>query len=639
MRYLHLVDPIASIRVCQSNPLWRAHVLDIADRSLSNTFIFTEKYEMERCTVPVSFDEIDWDAVPFGDEEWCFAFNRHTFLLNNAKAAAITGDRRYLDNWIRLFEDFFTRSHLSENTKKRSWRSLECGIRIENYLRSLELLSASKMEIDGKTMDDISTFLSVHVDYLMETHTDFHRLSNWGILQDHGLFLASLHLGRQDGMQEALRRLDEELRLQVLPDGMHWEQSSMYHAEVLHAALDTIIVADRAGIEVPEGMRRRTHELALALARTLRPDGKCYLFGDSDEIDMRDIVAAAAVIFADGELSYYAQGGLDEEFWLSFAPGTELPKPTRPEGSRLRFMKESGNAIIEMSDDAAIRFHCGLLGSGHGHLDQLHFDLYCGSGTILTDAGRYTYTDTPERYALKGAYGHNTIVIDGCEPSLMEDSWSVSSFAEPLFCDAAMKDGYGLLRGSHLGYASKGIIITRTIATISDSFVVIADDISAPGRAQAEILFHFDTETVLDLEDGDLVATSNGTGIRMFLPEEAEARISKAHISKRYNELLETPLLTLSCGIEERGCIVTVISLKKGGMCRRSPVTKPLTGAQVPSRISAGLILSDGCDEYSMGIVTNEHPAGGFLLKAGKAEAFGRIFISRNGGEATVLRS
>ena len=262
MRYFYLRHPADSIRHCQTNPVWRAHVLETADKSLSNTFVFSEKYEMERCTVPVTFSTIDWDHIPFGDEEWCYAFNRHTFLLKNAEAAAITGDRKYVDNWIRLFEDFFTRSHLSEKTKRLSWRSLECGIRIENYIRSLEILNGIGMELPSSVIEDIREFFRIHINYLMDTHTDFHRLSNWGILQDHGLFLAALYLDDIKSAHTALERLDDEMSLQTLPDGMHWEQSSMYHAEVLHCALDTLMVADRNKIAVPETLRHNTKLLA-----------------------------------------------------------------------------------------------------------------------------------------------------------------------------------------------------------------------------------------------------------------------------------------------------------------------------------------------------------------------------------------
>ena len=140
MRYFYLRHSTDNIRHCQADHAWRDLVLEIAQKSLENTFIFSDKYEMERCTRPVTFPgAIDWDHIPYGDEEWCFAFNRHTFLLKNAEAAVITGDERYRDNWIRLFEDFHTRSRLTERTQGRSWRSLECGIWIENYIRSIEI--------------------------------------------------------------------------------------------------------------------------------------------------------------------------------------------------------------------------------------------------------------------------------------------------------------------------------------------------------------------------------------------------------------------------------------------------------------------------------------------------------------------
>ena len=387
MKYFYLRNPLDNIRHCQTDSVWRAHVLENADKSIENTFTFSEKYEMERCTVPVSFRSIDWDFIPSDDNEWCFAFNRHTFLLNNALAAAISGDRKYKDNWIRLFEDFYSHSKLSDKTRNLSWRSLESGIRIENYIRSLEILSGIGMMPEQNVLDDISEFFRTHISYLLETHTAFHRLSNWGILQDHGLFLASLYLGDNKAMETAISRLEEEAALQTLPDGMHWEQSSMYQAEVLHCLLDTLLVASRSGISIPKTLKDNTHALALGLARSLRPDGRCYLFGDSDEIDMRDTVASAAVIFSDSELAYHAKGGIGPEFWLSYELGTKLPEAVKPEKTSF-FFKESGNAFLRLGEDTALRFHCGFMGSGHGHLDQLHFDLYDKGSVIITDTGR-----------------------------------------------------------------------------------------------------------------------------------------------------------------------------------------------------------------------------------------------------------
>lgn len=638
MRYFYLKNAKDNIRHCQTDPVWRAHILDIADKSINNTFIFSEKYEMERCTVPVHFERIDWDHIPFGDNEWCFAFNRHTFLLNNALAAAITGDTKYRDNWIRLFEDFYQTSALSEKTKNLSWRSLESGIRIENYIRSLEILFSLGMEPEKKVIDEISSFFETHVEYLLSTHTSFHKLSNWGILQDHGLFLASLYLERKDVAETAIKRIDEEMALQTMRDGMHWEQSSMYQAEVLHCALDTVLVADRNKIKIPHELRENTRLLALGLARTLRPDGRCYLFGDSDEIDMRDMIASAAVILSDSELAYWGQDGQNGEFWLSHELDTRLPEAEKP-ASLSFFFPDSGNAILRLEKDTALRFHSGFMGSGHGHLDQLHFDLYDNGSVILTDTGRYTYVDNKERRALKGSYGHNTIIIGKKEMSDMIDSWEVRNVAEPLFNEAKLDGNYKFISASHKGYASKGAFVTRNIVTIGNRFVIIADDISVTDKTETEILFHLDEGTVVSKEGSTFVCRKDKRTVKLFFPYGEKAEISEYPMSKRYNELLSAPLITLRTTAEGRKCLITLIAIGDDDFsCTAEPLTKSLTGLEIPRDISSTLSIEDGDNHYSVAILTNEYPSGGFLIKAGNAEAFGKIFISRNDERPTILK-
>ena len=636
--YFYLKDPKKNISHCQGNASWRGSIIEKADESIENIFSFTDKYEMERCTKKVHFDkDIDWDYIPFGDNEWCFAFNRHTFLLKNAIAAAITGDTRYRDNWIRLFEDFFHRSELSEKTSSLSWRSLESGIRIENYVRCIEIFEGIGTPLDESTMDDIRKFFRIHIRHLLASHTAFHQISNWGVLQDHGLFLASLYLDDKKSMETALSRLDEEMRLQTFPDGMHWEQSTMYQAEVLHAAMDTIIVADRNGIAVPDALRKNTHLLATGLAKTLRPDGRSYLFGDSDEIDMRDMIASAAILFSDGILSHYAKGGLDEEFYMSNELDAELPPEENP-GNASYYFKDSGNAILTLSEKRALRFHSGLIGSGHGHFDQLHFDLYADGSTIITDTGRFTYVDTEERRALKGASGHNTVIINGHDQSVMEDSWGVSSFAEPVFSDAVVDGDYKYLRASHLGYMKEGVYVTRSILTIEDRFVIIADDIASEGKAEASILYHFDEGTALKEENDGFRATKDKSSVKL-IPFSGNASVSEYPMSKRYNEMLSSPLLTVKDTAEGRKLIVTLIAIGNEDFTyRKIPLVKPLSGKEIPEDISFGLEIESGSDRYSVAMISNEYPAGGFLIKAGEAEAYGRVFIRKNDEEAKVIR-
>ena len=122
MKHFYLDDTKGFIRHCKEDPSWQSRILATADAALNNTFTFTDKYEMERCTRPVTLSSpIDWDHIPFGDNEWCFALNRHTFLLALAKAYASSHEEKYRQAWIRLFEDFYRNNPPTQDNRNLSW--------------------------------------------------------------------------------------------------------------------------------------------------------------------------------------------------------------------------------------------------------------------------------------------------------------------------------------------------------------------------------------------------------------------------------------------------------------------------------------------------------------------------------------
>ena len=641
MKHFYLDDTKGFIRHCQEDPSWQSRILATADAALNNTFTFTDKYEMERCTRPVTLSSpIDWDHIPFGDNEWCFALNRHTFLLALAKAYASSHEEKYRQAWIRLFEDFYRNNPPTEGNRNLSWRSLECGIRIENYIRSWELMRDSS-PLPDYVVSDMTDFFREHIRLLKDTHTAFHRLSNWGVLQDHGLLLASLWCDDEEGQKLALERLDEEMMLQTLPDGVHWEQSTMYQAEVLHAAMDSILVAGRNGLSIPQRLVDNAHNMALGLARMLRPDGYSHLFGDSDEIDMRDMMARAAVIFEDGELAHYGKGGLVEDFYASFPLDQKLPADRHP-SERSHYFKDSGNAILQLGDEDEVRFHCGLYGSGHGHFDQLHFDLWHKGTVILTDCGRYTYTDSGERYKTKGSRGHNTILINGREMATMLDSWGVEDFAEPLFTDARVEGPYKFLSAAHLGYMKEGAIPRRSIVTVADDFVVIFDQVVSSGPCDVETIFHCDDAVELDFSGDEIafLSTPDGEGVDMlFFGAGLETERIQWPMAKRYNELISSPTIVTRRRCEGMMLNVTVIALRNDAYrVDRIPVVKILSSSSMDEEKSCGLSLECGDRRYTLSFIAQEVPTGGFLVRCGECDCYARVFIQKEGEALTVLK-
>lgn len=201
---------------------------------------------------------------------------------------------------------------LTPESEQTTWRAIEAGIRCESYLKALELFSGSAALTPALT-DRIAAFLAAHGEYLLRASGVFQRLSNWGVLQDHGLLLAGIYLGNEMYVQTALRRLSAELSLQVMDDGTHWEQSPMYHGEVLHCAMDSVLIARRNGIAVPDVLEERVHAMARALSAWVKSDGRIPCQSDSDDTDARDLLCEAALLFRDGQLRARAAAGLPAE--------------------------------------------------------------------------------------------------------------------------------------------------------------------------------------------------------------------------------------------------------------------------------------------------------------------------------------
>ena len=610
----------------------------LADSECDNTFIFTDRYEMERCTRPVTFkDGIDWNYVPFGDEEWNFAFSRHTFLGHLSRTFLFSGEAKYRENFIRLFRDFASSTKLDDKTRSRSWRSLECGIRIENWIRGFELFERSGNRLDDGMYETLERLLREHEEYLKDTHTAFHRLSNWGALQDHGLFLIGAYFDDEDTMALAVERLDEEFMLQTFSDGTHWEQSPMYQAEVLHAGLDTALVASRIGWRLPKRLLDNIHLLALGMMRSARPDGKCYLFGDSDEIDFRDQAAIAAALFEDSELSYFA-GRPDAEFHWS-CHDMELPAPAKP-SSLSFFFADSGNAIVRMGNDSALRFHAGLYGSGHGHLDQLHFDLYHKGRVLITDLGRGTYVDGEWRRALKGPLGHNTVIIDKKGFSEMTDSWGIRNFAEPVMSVPVFGKSYNLLEAMHFGYFGSAVVVRRRILTIEERALLVLDEVmlADSGEHSVDILFHFDEETKAVVLGGNRIVMS--AQVRIVPDRRLDSKISRYPYSRRYNERSESCMLTLSGRLASTTTYANLISYGEMESISIEPltVTKSLSGKEVPEAYGRGYRIRLGNDTYDVLGISREFPEGGFLLRCGTMETYARVAIRKNDEEVAILR-
>ena len=530
----------------------------------------------------------------------------------------------YLAGWL----DRVPRTPASENT---TWRALEAGLRPENWLRALGLFGPSAPEALGRRIDES---LAAHGDYLARAHGPFQRLSNWGAIQAHGLFLIGLWLGRADWQALALGRLEQNLRHAVLPDGVQWEQSPMYHCEVLHALLDTLLLAERNGIAVPPLLPEKARAMCRALAVWAAPDRTILPQGDSDVIDAGDLLAAGALLFRDPLLAAAAQGPLCEETLWDFgpdAPARLAALPAACPDCPSQKLEASGNYILRSAwgrEDTWIHFRAGSLGGGHGHADLLHVDVYHGGEAVLTDAGRGTYVDGGLRRALKDPAAHNTFRVDGAGFTCYRGTWEWGPIAQPLPALARFTPLADRLAGGHLGYLAQGAAVERQLVFLKPGLLVGADILRAPdGRPhRAEQFFHFGPGR---LTAGESAALWEGgrtcAQLRWLSGQRAEC--FAAPCAPAYNRVEDAPALRLDAPAAT-GVTALVWVLSLGGPCQAElvPVSTGAGQPLPPGTAGAVRIRRDGAESTVLfSWQAGSHDAG--LLCAGDCTGHGNVLV------------
>ena len=387
--------------------------------------------------------------------------------------------------------------------------------------------------------------MKLHRDRLMENFQPHKYISNWGVIEACGLLLFSLVLPDSERcLETAVKRLEDAAAVQVLEDGMQWEQSPMYHNEVYQCYLTALWYGERAGVKLPEVFRDTVRKMAYVDYKWKKPDHTQFAQGDSDTTDLRDMITAGAYLLVDGVLKSGGYSHMDYDNawkfgWTACMEYEELPSE-QPDfiSAELPF---GGNYYLRSGwtqEDNLLHFHCGHTGGGHGHADKLHVDLVIRGEDVLVDSGRYTYTDCIDRYRLKEAEAHNVVLVDGRGFSECTDSWTYRNLctcAKQQFFDG--KKG-AFVEGIHFGFWVRDVVVNRKVIWIKPDIYIIADRFLAHWDHTYESLFHFSGHGTTELLDNGMI---HFTGDRaeayvQFAGPEEEGTLEDTEQSSFYNE-------------------------------------------------------------------------------------------------------
>jgi uncharacterized heparinase superfamily protein len=443
-------------------------------------------------------DRIDWRA-PQATQLWRYHLHYFDFLPE----ALACGE-----SWASLapiLHDWIAANPLGAGHARDAWHSYVVSLRAVNWLLGAAIAPA--VLEDARIRASLEAQI-VFVERNLETDVGGnHLLKNLKALAIAGCLL--------DGAAAARLRarfvpaFTAALRAQLRSDGGHYEQSPMYHAQVLVDALEVALALRLSGDAVPGPLDEALAAMDRFLARVCHPDGQIAQFGDS-AFNMTPPPAAIAVAVAaargtpvDGSVAVR-----HAPFAAAIPAGATRPAPPSPDAPirdlEVDLASSGAYVLATRAGDGFLIADAGPVCPddlpAHAHADLFGFEVSAGGMRIVVDTGVSEYRAGPWRAYERSTRAHSTVLVDGVEQSDCWGSFRVAERARVVAVAAVDAPGVRGFTARHDGYERLGEPVrhTRQIALVADAGWLVVDVLEGRGTHAWETFLHLHPEVTLD---------------------------------------------------------------------------------------------------------------------------------------------
>jgi uncharacterized heparinase superfamily protein len=447
---------------------------------------------------PGQLDEIGWNGP---QREVLWRYNQHYFDDLNA----IDAPTRQV--WhVALVDDWVANNPPGHGM---GWESYPLALRVVNWI---------KWSLTGATLSSTALqSLAVQIRWLTG-RLEIHLLGNHLFADAKALVVAGLFFQGKEAdawLEKGLRILASEVPEQILPDGGHFERSTMYHALALEDILDLVNAATCFASRLSPAQQLQVSDWkkqACAMHAWLQamchPDGDISLFNDA----AFDIGSSMA------ELDAYFNRLLP-----TLNAVTEQASVEMQDSGYVRLARGHAVALLDVAP----------LGPdylpGHAHADTLTFELSVGKQRVLVNSGTSCYGTSTERVRQRGTAAHNTVVVDGQDSSEVWGGFRVARRAYPMELHTKYEADGALSEVScaHNGYYwLPGKPVHRRTWRIDERGLTINDLVEGP-CSTAEARFHFHPDLQIRFHEKrqeGMALLPNGTAVT-FQVEHGEAQL------------------------------------------------------------------------------------------------------------------
>lgn len=412
----------------------------------SNTFVFLN--QQHQLAFPKGWNDPELKKL--------WLYNLHYFDDLNAK------DSQARKAWhIELIHQW-----MKDNPppKGNGWEPYTLSLRIVNWIK----WSLSGHEFSANMLNSLATqvrFLNKRLEYHLLGN---HLLANAKALIFAGLFFAGPEAN--GWLKKGIKILSKQLKEQILPDGGHFERSTMYHAIILEDILDLINLSQTYNFTIPYPLYDTAQKMLAWLECMTHPDGEIVLFND----------AAFNIAPRFSELLTYA-----ENLKITL---------TKTDSNKSILLDSTGYAHLT-KNNAHVYIDAAPLGpdylSAHGHADTLSFEFSLGIQRIIVDSGTSLYEISDNRSQQRSTHAHNTVIIDDQNSSETWSSFRVARRANVNNIQLKETSEKIIFSACHDGYKRLiGKPVHKRTWELKNSELIIHDEVLGAGIHNLEIALH-----------------------------------------------------------------------------------------------------------------------------------------------------
>lgn len=400
--------------------------------------------------------DVDWRAPSLASRDQLWRMHLHYMeYLEEVDDSAFVD---LVENWIGA------NTPIRRGAWRDGWNSYALSLRVVVWMQQLARRRAA---IPPAALARIAANLGGQIAFLADNlETDIggnHLIKNIKAL----IWASAFFKGEVAAKWRALglRRLSRALAEQILPDGVHYERSPSYHAQVFADLLECRSALPSG--ETPIALDEALHAMAVATADLAHPDGLAAQFND----------AGLHMAYSPGEclVAYQALFG--------------TRPPVRPNFA----FAAAGYFGLRTGEDYLV-VDCGRIGPdalpAHAHGDVLSFEWSVAGERIVVDPGVYEYFQGPRRTASRSALSHNTLCFEGADQADFFGAFRCGRRPDVELRQLATGDGRLILEGGHNGFGRIGAHGRRFEAADRKLFVIDRIDAPAGSRASIGFLLH-----------------------------------------------------------------------------------------------------------------------------------------------------